>query len=284
VPLPYEEPSGEGLAAEIQRLDPDVWSPLEKRYRRARTMVARHRENKVREAVWEERRAWREVQSLADWEKFRDERLAGLRESTGQFPQPKPPLDTRVTARHEGDGYRLENVIFQSRPNYWMTANLYLPAKPSGRMPGMVIVHSQHYPKTQGELHDMGELWARAGVAVPATPSRTKPGIARSGECRNAPIPSRAVPAAPVRNPPASTGIRPTLSIIRPAGCADTAAAIIVRAGPSPRSPVTPVTSAKVRDDIAALSWSAADCIAIAPARSRAFRRMGNSLKWFSYK
>jgi dienelactone hydrolase len=47
-----------------------------------------------------------------------------------------------------------------------MTANLYLPENPAGRMPGMVIVHSQHYPKTQGELHDMGEMWARAGVAV----------------------------------------------------------------------------------------------------------------------
>ena len=47
-----------------------------------------------------------------------------------------------------------------------MTANFYLPAKPAGRVPAILIVHSQHYPKTQGELHDMGELWARAGCAV----------------------------------------------------------------------------------------------------------------------
>ena len=33
-------------------------------------------------------------------------------------------------------------------------------------VPAILIVHSQHYPKTQGELHDMGELWARTGSAV----------------------------------------------------------------------------------------------------------------------
>jgi cephalosporin-C deacetylase-like acetyl esterase len=33
-------------------------------------------------------------------------------------------------------------------------------------MPAIIILHSFHYPKTQGELHDMGELWARTGCAV----------------------------------------------------------------------------------------------------------------------
>ena len=164
--LPYAEAPNAGLAAEISRLDPDVWSPLERRYRGVRTMVERFLEQKVREAVWQERQAWDEVASLEDWERFRDERIAGLRESVGRFPPERPPLGARVTARDAGPGYRLENVIFQSRPNYWMTANLYLPDQLAGRAPGIIIVHSQHYPKTQGELHDMGELWARTGAAV----------------------------------------------------------------------------------------------------------------------
>src|SRR5205823_3115670 len=33
-------------------------------------------------------------------------------------------------------------------------------------MPGIVIIHSHHAPKTQGELQDMGVLWARVGCAV----------------------------------------------------------------------------------------------------------------------
>ena len=166
VPLPYDEGPSQGLAAEVAKLDPNVWSPLERRYYRVRSMVSRYLDNKVREAVWKERQDWLGVKTRQDWEHFRDERIAALRESIGQFPPERPPLDTRVTAHHNGKGYRLENIVFQSRPNYWMTANLYLPEKPSGRMPGILIVHSQHYPKTQGELHDMGEMWARAGAAV----------------------------------------------------------------------------------------------------------------------
>ena len=47
-----------------------------------------------------------------------------------------------------------------------MTANLYLPEKPSGKIPAIVVVHSQHAPKTHSELQDMGMTWARSGTAV----------------------------------------------------------------------------------------------------------------------
>ena len=84
----------------------------------------------------------------------------------GKLPPEKPALQAQVTARHAGDGYRLENIVFQIRPQYWMAANLYLPDKAGPRVPAIIIVPSQHYPKIQGELHDMGEMWARTGSAV----------------------------------------------------------------------------------------------------------------------
>jgi dienelactone hydrolase len=150
----------------VDAVDAFVWSPLERRYRGVRTMVDRYLRRRVLESVHAERRAWDKVETRADWEHFRDQRMKGFRESLGEFPPARPPLAASVTATHKGDGYRLENTIFQVRPGYWMTANLYLPARVSGRVPAILIVHSQHYPKTQGELHDMGELWARAGAAV----------------------------------------------------------------------------------------------------------------------
>ncbi len=158
---PVPRPSGE-LAA----LDPNVWSDAYRRQHSVRNMVGRYLEKRIEAAVLAERRAWEQVQTRADWEKFRDTRIQALRKSTGIFPPERPPLEARVTARHSGDGYRLENIVFQVRPRYWMTANLYLPLRTKGRMPGIIIVHSQHYPKAQGELHDMGELWARTGAAV----------------------------------------------------------------------------------------------------------------------
>jgi len=65
-----------------------------------------------------------------------------------------------------GDGFVLENVIFESRPGLLVTANLYLPSKIAGRIPAIVVVHSHHFPKVQSELQDLGMTWARSGVAV----------------------------------------------------------------------------------------------------------------------
>jgi dienelactone hydrolase len=154
------------LRRELAALDARVWSPLYRRAHSVRTMVQEFVHKKAEQAVLAERSAWEKVESRAAWEQFRDQRIAALKASVGKFPPDRPPLQAQVTARRQGDGYRLENVVYQVRPQYWMAANLYLPARPAPPLPAILIVHSQHYPKTQGELHDMGELWARAGCAV----------------------------------------------------------------------------------------------------------------------
>ena len=53
------------------------------------------------------------------------------------------PLDAVTVATHQRDGYRVENVMFQSRPNFWVTGNLYVPSG-SGPFPG-VISPCGHY-------------------------------------------------------------------------------------------------------------------------------------------
>ncbi len=168
VKLPAAAPPAAG---ELAALDSRVWPPLYRRARAVRTMVQDYQHKKVEQAVLAERLAWEKVNSREEWEQFRDERIRALRESMGKFPPEKPPLQAQVTARHAGDGYRLENIVFQVRPQYWMAANLYLPDKDlpdkaAPRRPAIIIVASQHYPKIQGELHDMGEIWARTGTAV----------------------------------------------------------------------------------------------------------------------
>ena len=47
-----------------------------------------------------------------------------------------------------------------------ITANLYVPDPLRDSMPGIVLSHSHHNPKHQGELQDMGMTWARAGCCV----------------------------------------------------------------------------------------------------------------------
>jgi len=48
-------------------------------------------------------------------------------ETMGGLPKEKTPLNARVTGGFARDGYRVENVIFESQPGFRVTANLYLP-------------------------------------------------------------------------------------------------------------------------------------------------------------
>lgn len=114
----------------------------------------------------EEKRAWQKVNSRETWERFRDERVAALRKSLGPWPE-RTPLRPVVTRRADyGDGFVIENLVYESRPHLLVTANLYLPAKVSGKIPAIVVAHAHHAPKTQSELQDLGMTWARSGTAV----------------------------------------------------------------------------------------------------------------------
>lgn len=66
-------------------------------------------------------------------------RAAALK-SLGGFPE-RTPLNARTTGRVARDGYAVEKVLFESRPNFHVTAHLFLPdpAKFPGRRPGVVV-------------------------------------------------------------------------------------------------------------------------------------------------
>jgi cephalosporin-C deacetylase-like acetyl esterase len=150
-----------GLAS----LDGRVLSPAQRREARLPGMVQRHISARVQKITAEVDRQWQNVKSRADWERLAAPRIKALRASFGEFPK-REPLRTRVTKQYIGEGYRRQDLVYQSQPGVWVTANLYLSAEPPARMPGMLIIHSHHRPRTQAELQDMGILWARAGCAV----------------------------------------------------------------------------------------------------------------------
>lgn len=62
-----------------------------------------------------------------------------IAECFGPLPE-KTPLNARVTNKIERDGYRIENIIFESRPGFLVTGNLYVPTGRDGRMPGVLGV------------------------------------------------------------------------------------------------------------------------------------------------
>lgn len=62
-----------------------------------------------------------------------------IRECFGPEPE-RTPLNARVTRVEERDAYRLEMVVFESRPGFLVTGNLYVPKGREGKMPGVVGV------------------------------------------------------------------------------------------------------------------------------------------------
>ena len=55
----------------------------------------------------------------------------------GPFPA-KTPLNARITGGFERGAYRVENVVFESRPDFLVSANLYLPKGLDRAAPGVV--------------------------------------------------------------------------------------------------------------------------------------------------
>lgn len=121
---------------------------------------------RLRAVNLKEAAAWKEITSREAWETFRDARIAALRRSLGQYPEPPADLKLRVTRTVAGTGYFVDHLVFESRPGLLVTAHLYRPQEVTRPAPGLLIIHSHHRPKEQGELQDMGAMWARLGCYV----------------------------------------------------------------------------------------------------------------------
>ncbi len=63
---------------------------------------------------------------------------AKILELIGGLPDYDGPLNARITGHVERQGYVIEKVIFESLPQYFVTANLYRP-RGSGRYPGILL-------------------------------------------------------------------------------------------------------------------------------------------------
>jgi dienelactone hydrolase len=157
------EPGAADLAAELRGLDTRAF-PVDRR-EAARSLVAKELSAQIKAVNTANSAAWERLKTRDDWEKFRLERLNALRASLDwKTERTRPAL--HVTGELAGDGYRVRRLIYETRPRWFVTANLYLPAKTPQSMPGIILSHSHHNPKSQGELQDMGMTWARGGCAV----------------------------------------------------------------------------------------------------------------------
>lgn len=77
------------------------------------------------------------LKTKEDAQKYVQQVQGKIQRSFGPRPE-KTPLNARVTSKVDRDTYRIENVIFESRPGFLVTANLYVPQKRKYPLPGVV--------------------------------------------------------------------------------------------------------------------------------------------------
>jgi dienelactone hydrolase len=127
------------------------------------------------------------IKSRADCEKWQRERREFFIRQIGGFPEPTP-LNAKIVGELEGEGYRVEKVLFESRPGHHVTANLYLPTaqgpntssrsrqtsepeasrlQPQCKYPAVLVPcgHSRN-GKAAGHYQRVSSLMAKNGIAA----------------------------------------------------------------------------------------------------------------------
>lgn len=84
------------------------------------------------------------LSSKEDWLKRQTLVREKLKKLVGPFPE-KTPLNARVTGVLKREGYRVEKLIYESMPGYYVTAALFIPNKIRGKAPAILnaIGHSK---------------------------------------------------------------------------------------------------------------------------------------------
>jgi cephalosporin-C deacetylase-like acetyl esterase len=62
-----------------------------------------------------------------------------LAEMWGPFPKERTPLNVRHIATLDRSDYVIEKIVFESRPAFFVTANLYRPKQVEGRLPATIF-------------------------------------------------------------------------------------------------------------------------------------------------
>lgn len=113
----------------------------------------------------ERRKAFEQLQTPEQCRAWQAERRQQFQDAIGAFPE-RCPLEPRIVGRLDGDGYRVEKLILQSRLRHHVTAALFLPPG-SGPFPAVLVAcgHSRT-AKASDYNQAMCIALARHGIAA----------------------------------------------------------------------------------------------------------------------
>lgn len=106
------------------------------------------------------------LETKSDWEKRQALVKEKLLKIVGPFPK-KTPLNVRITDVLHKDGFRVEKIIYESMPDFYVTACLFIPEKINGKAPAVLNVIGHNQEAFRAELYQKVYLnLVRKGIIV----------------------------------------------------------------------------------------------------------------------
>jgi dienelactone hydrolase len=78
------------------------------------------------------------LNTTGEWQIMQNNIKATIWDITGPFNE-KTPLNPKITGKIKKDGYRIENVIYESLPGFYVTASLFIPDNIKKPVPGILF-------------------------------------------------------------------------------------------------------------------------------------------------
>ena len=103
-----------------------------------RKMLPERLSQEVNEHLRQRREAVAQISTLADIDARRKLVRATILNAIGGLPE-RTPLNARVTGTLDRGDYKIEKIIFESQPRFFVTANLYLPKKGHAPYPAILF-------------------------------------------------------------------------------------------------------------------------------------------------
>jgi dTDP-4-amino-4,6-dideoxygalactose transaminase len=100
--------------------------------------------------------AWSAIK--AKWRSFVCDHFVGIDEYAGQ------PIEARLLKETTGDGFRVQNIVFESMPGWQVGLNLFLPPGDGPHVP--ILCPCGHGPKWQDDHQIPPQILARYGFAA----------------------------------------------------------------------------------------------------------------------
>jgi len=112
-------------------------------------MMANYWLGKITEALDRREAEYEKIETPEQMAEYQQRMKGRFLDAIGGLPE-RTPLNPRVVAKEKRDGYRIEKIIFESRPRHYVTAMLYLPGEDpdatAAPCPGVLVPcgHSQN--------------------------------------------------------------------------------------------------------------------------------------------